>query len=633
MANDVVIRGKFRTEVRSFDYSVESLKEFLALLQTEGDSSAERLLLKFPTVYIIYTKTRQGFHLYVGETNDIVQRTTAHLNNDPRLADKEISGVLESQSLDAGVSRPVKRSHIWQKFRDSDSTILVIGHSLFNKSMTLEVEDRLMLYLAAIDDVATAEKQRVFLSNARRNVQTEYFTHDYVDGAFSDIWMNLRDREPELFPIEQLVRDSALFKASPFHQLNSQQVGAKLAILEAVESAVKTSSSRGSEQSELILVQGGAGTGKTVLLSSVFYDLAHQPVDLDSTDGSEHLEVFMLVNHDEQVTVYSQIAERLGLTSAKDPRVMKPTRFINEGQKKGVIADVVLVDEAHLLWTQGKQSYRGKNQLKDILELARVVIAVFDPNQVLAGNQYWNDDDLRALRERAGEENCLQLDKQMRIDSEGPAEEWITHFVHDSVIDPIPTNDKYRITIFDTPGRLYEEVKYRSESDNSEIEKGLSRLIATYDWRFSSGKKEPKDSSTWDVVIGDFRLPWNNQNSGRRNRSLAWAEQEHTVDEVGSIFTIQGFDLNFAGVILGPSVIYRDGRVQFNKDASMNPNVKNQRKMIIDGKEVRMDLSESLLRNQLNVLLTRGVRGLGIYAVDAELQEALLRAQREGFNL
>ncbi|MGV0421849.1 DNA/RNA helicase domain-containing protein [Corynebacterium sanguinis] len=631
MTNELVIRGKFRTEVRSFDYSAESLRNFLAYIRDKGDSVSQRLLLNFPTVYIVYTRTKQGFHVYVGETNDIAQRTTTHLSNDPRLADSELAGLVSDDPGVNGVSNSVRRSQTWRLFRDRDSKILVIGHSLFNKSMTLEVEDRLMLYLAAIDDVVSAEKRRVFLNNARRNVQTEYFTRDYVDDAFTNIWMRLREREPELIPIEQLVRDSALFKASPFHQLNAQQVGAKLAILDSVEAAIKDAEGPKSDQSQLILVQGGAGTGKTVLLSSVFYDLAHLPVDPDSPTQESTLDVYMLVNHDEQITVYTQIAERLGLSAIKNPRVMKPTRFINSHQAGDQIADVVLVDEAHLLWTQGKQSYRGENQLKDILELARVVVAVFDPNQVLAGNQYWNEDDLRALRERAGEENCLQLDQQMRIDSEGPAEEWIHRFVHGNEVLPIPTNDKYQIQVFGTPEELHEAVKARSKTEgDSQIEKGLSRLIATYDWKFSNGKTKPKDGATWDVVIGDFRLPWNNQQKGRKNSSLSWAEREHSIDEVGSIFTIQGFDLNFAGVILGPSVIYRNGRVQFDPEASMNPNVRNRRGEVVNGKKVMMDVSESLLRNQLNVLMTRGVRGMGIYAVDAELREALIRAQRDG---
>lgn len=138
--------------------------------------------------------------------------------------------------------------------------------------------------------------------------------------------------------------------------------------------------------------------------------------------SQKDFEAFLLVNHDEQVTVYQQIAEKLGLSSKKNPQVMKPTKFINEHQANDEIADVVLIDEAHLLWTQGKQSYRGDNQLADILNHARVVIAVFDPMQFLAGNQYWTDEELEVLEVRAGDSKIVELSEQMRIDSDGPAE-------------------------------------------------------------------------------------------------------------------------------------------------------------------------------------------------------------------
>lgn len=384
---------------------------------------------------------------------------------------------------------------------------------------------------------------------------------------------------------------------------------------------------------KLILVKGGAGTGKTVLLSNIFYDL-FQMGNAETTgklSSQKDFEAFLLVNHDEQVTVYQQIAEKLGLSSKKNPQVMKPTKFINEHQANDEIADVVLIDEAHLLWTQGKQSYRGDNQLADILNHARVVIAVFDPMQFLAGNQYWTDEELEVLEVRAGDSKIVELSEQMRIDSDGPAEKWIRQFVYEGQVGLIPKNDKYKIEVFNSPEDLHSTIRAKSApAKDTEVEKGLSRLIATYDWQFSSGKTRPKDSATWDVVIGDFRMPWNNQGKySRVEKNLSWAERDQTVDEVGSIFTVQGFDLNYAGVIIGPSVKYRNGTIIFDADESENPNVKNRRSLVIDGKSVKKDVSQGLLRNQLNVLMTRGVRGMGIYAVDDELREALLRAQAE----
>lgn len=620
------LRGRPKTVIESFRYSADSLERFLADV-AQADDETSTLLLKYPTVYVIYQVADGGYRVYVGETNNIAQRTKTHLEVDPKkidLSERDLESVLDSVDETANVNP----SH-WNVFRDGDSTIIVIGHSLFNKSLTLDIEDRLMLYLSSVDGVKGANSVR--LANARRNIQTDYFTREYVDETFHSIWRGLRKHDQVLFPLERLIRESALFKASPFHQLNEQQVSAKMQILEAVDRALTPQEfDRTRDESQLILVQGGAGTGKTVLLSSVFYDLV-QARSADTELGlPADFSAFLLVNHDEQVTVYEQIAEKLGLHDDKRPHVMKPTKFISEHQKAGTKADVVLIDEAHLLWTQGKQSYRGKNQLKDILELADVVVAVFDPLQVLAGNQYWSKEQLKELQQRAGDENIINLSQQMRIDSDGPAEEWIRALVDEGRVDTIPTNDRYSIEIFDTPEALHEVIRSKSDpDDDSEAEKGLSRLIATYDWKFSSGKTRPQDSETWDVTIGDFRLPWNNQAKySRAERNLSWAERASTVDEVGSIFTIQGFDLNYAGVILGPSVKLREGRIVFDSSESQNPNVVNKRTVVVNGETEKIDVSEPLLRNQLNVLLTRGVRGMGIYAVDRELREALLEARK-----
>lgn len=625
------IRVENTAIVKSFSYSPEMLEDFLAEAAS-SDEETRRLLLEFPTVYVIYQRADGGYRVYVGETNNIAQRTKTHLEVDSR------TSRLSRLDLDVAF-RPIEDSlneviepSKWKMFRDGDSTILVVGHSLFNKSLTLDIEDRLMLYLSSVEDVSGASS--VQLTNARRNIQTDYFTSDYVDATFESIWQGLRAHDPVLFPIERLIRDSALFKASPFHKLNGQQVGAKAQILEAVDRALTPGEfARGADRSELILVQGGAGTGKTVLLSSVFYDLVqtHKANELSSLGSN--FDAYLLVNHDEQVTVYEQIAEKLGLHNRKQPRVMKPTKFINEHQQSGVKADVVLVDEAHLLWTQGKQSYRGQNQFNDILELADVVVAVFDPLQVLAGNQYWTPEQLATLQDRAGERNIINLTQQMRIDSDGPAEEWIRALVDEGRVEQMPTKDqdKYTIDVFDSPEELHDVVRSKSDpgSDYSEVEKGLSRLIATYDWQFSSGKTRPADSATWDVVIGDFRVPWNNQGTySRAEKQVSWAERESTVEEVGSIFTVQGFDLNYAGVILGPSVKLRNGRIIFDASASRNPNVVSKRTIEVDGEKIKLDVSEQLLRNQLNVLLTRGVRGMGIYAVDDELRQALRDASQ-----
>ncbi len=578
--------------VRRIPFRESALTELVEELRQATPESADaeeaKHLLDYPTVYVVHKGAGQGrFEVYVGETSDIRSRTVQHLRAD----------ILVRED--------------WKGLADApDAQIYVIGHEHFTKSMTLDVENRLMHWLEGSDAVAR-------LHNRKYNPQNDYFRRDLLDAAFRDTWNQLRRHDKHLFPTEKIVRESALFKASPFHKLTQQQLAAKARIHDAIVDA-RVSNATG----QLILVEGSAGTGKTVLLSSLFYDLFMEDVARDVVPGldQDDLEAWLLVNHDQQLTVYEQIALKLGLAQRAGDRVSKPTRFINSRDEGKDPVDVVLVDEAHLLWTQGKQAYRGSNQLTDLRRRARVVVAIFDPQQMVATNQYWEPDELDQLRESATQ--VIKLDEQMRMTSSEATYRWVRDLVDERRVKPLPHDPAYDVKVFDDPHALYAAIRERNE------EHGLSRLTATFDWEFV--EKRSNNGKTWDVEIDTFRMPWNLQleysAAERRDlRGRSWAERTRSIDEVGSTFTVQGFDLDYAGVIIGPSVTYRDGQIVFNPLASANRNA-TQRRTLSDGSKATV--AEDLLRNELNVLLTRGVRGLYLYAVDPELREALLTAQQ-----
>lgn len=97
------------------------------------------------------------------------------------------------------------------------------------------------------------------LNNRRTNAQGDYYTQDEFSQIFSDIWLELNRQDPELFPAEEIIRDSALFKASPFHQLSDDQIAAEESIMDAFSEALAGSGdSADSGLSRLIFVQGVA---------------------------------------------------------------------------------------------------------------------------------------------------------------------------------------------------------------------------------------------------------------------------------------------------------------------------------------------------------------------------------------
>ena len=155
---------------------------------------------------------------------------------------------------------------------------------------------------------------------------------------------------------------------------------------------------------------------------------------------------------------------------------------------------------------------------------------------------------------------------------------------------------------------MYAEIQKR------ESEVKLSRLLAGYGWKWvTKGKSDPH---LYDIEIDGVKLPWN-------RTQLDWISSPTSPGEVGSIHTIQGYDLNYAGVIFGPEVkfkpqtnkIYLDRRNYFDAKGKEN----NKRRGLIYTDD---DILDYVL-NVYRVLLTRGIKGTYIFAVDAELRKYL----------
>ena len=567
----------------------EALDFFENILLPAEDEKTQEIIANFPTVYIHNWQDSGDFEVYVGELNDIFKRTRQH--------------------YDAAVDKSK-----WQrKLMEKDARLFIIGHEHFNKSLTMDIENRRMHYMMSAERVK-------HVHNLRDNPQTSYYPVEELDEIFGRIWRGLRKENKELFPTESAIKDSAIYKASPLHKLTKEQKDARELILQKVSKALENGETR-----QLIFIDGEAGTGKTVLNSSTFYELYCQAEEEEKT-----LKCYLLVNHDEQITVQEQIAEKLGLTAKYGKVVSKPTTFINNHSEDDPV-DVVFVDEAHLLLTQGKQSYHGENQLKDIIARARVTVVMFDENQILTTEQFWEAQILEHYRNQAkAAENHIVLDKQLRMQADPITMDWIDSFTKKGQLKEIPhTVDGYQIKVFDDPEMLDLEIQKKAKEKDS----ALSRVLATYDWEYSR-KRKPDDRlrAYWEVVIGKWHKPWNRELAAELSRKekrkisgLAWAEQPQTINEVGSTFTIQGFDLNYAGVILGPSVKYRNGKIIFAPSESHN-NKAIRNRTLSDG--TKQKFGEMLIQHEVRVLMTRGVNGMYIYACDPELRAALLKAAK-----
>lgn len=301
------------------------------------DEKTQEIIMNFPTVYIHNWQESGDFEVYVGESNDIFKRTRQHYD-------------------------AASDNSKWQsKLLEKDASLFIIGHEHFNKSLTLDIENRLMHYMMSVDRVK-------HVHNLRDNPQTSYYPMEELDEIFSRIWRGLRKENKELFPTESVIKDSAIYKASPLHKLTKKQEKARELIIQKVSDALENG-----EKKQLIFIDGEAGTGKTVLNSSTFYELYCQ-----AEENNKEIKCHLLVNHDEQITVYEQIAEKLGLTEKYGKVVSKPTTFINnhsEGEERIKRTCAIVTDEDIQIVETDSKLYkaeaekRGKSRKKKLADL------------------------------------------------------------------------------------------------------------------------------------------------------------------------------------------------------------------------------------------------------------------------
>lgn len=402
--------------------------------------------------------------------------------------------------------------------------------------------------------------------------------------------------------------NQASFKLSPEKNLSQEQ----FALKRSIETFLNT---HRHDQHAFFVIHGEAGTGKSVLLNSIFCDLqTHARLQPQHPlYGSEN---YLLVNHPEMLKAYKNATDNQPSLRKKDYE--RPTTFINRMDKRGAIADIVLVDEAHLLLTR-RDSYNHffqDNHLDEIIRLSRIVILVFDEQQVLKFKSLWSESQLSRMMNR-WPHDVYVLRHQFRMRADAAVQHWIRCFCRRK-LPPLPSSamnhreGAFEIRVFDDALAMYDAVKEKNAFS------GLSRMLSTYDYPYRL------DGQDYFIEEGRFRLRWDRS---KPNERLPWAERADTIDEVGSVYTVQGFDLNYVGLILGPSVAWDEQREAIVLDpARYEDSAAFQGKALIDNSEA---VKERIMLNAINVLMTRAIHGLYLYAHDVKLRAKLMSLQQK----
>lgn len=395
--------------------------------------------------------------------------------------------------------------------------------------------------------------------------------------------------------------NDARYKLSPFKKLSPEQLNLKNKIMTFINAHL------GQSKHAVFTIYGESGTGKSVVLSQIFNDLqtaARSEAD-DPLNGTKNV---FLVNHPEILKVYQEIAGEQPHLFKKD--FDRPTSFINRRNKDHLTYDIAIIDEAHLLLSRPDRynNFDQQNQLVEIIKHSKIVVLVFDENQVLKTKSYWDRARLSQIVQPYSHEEYV-LHDQFRMQVDPKLVTWIDEFTHGN-LTPVPQHrdDHFDFRIFDDAEAMHQLII----KQNQKV--GLSRIVST------TGYPSKLDGGKHYIVEGNFKLPWDQYNYSRQS----WAEKPETINEVGSIYTVQGFDLNYVGVILRPPIEYdpeTDG-VTINLAKVTDSEIFKKRADLTDPKKLTK-IKKQLIMNTLNVLLKRGVRGLYIYASQSALRKRL----------
>lgn len=497
----------------------------------------------------------------------------------------------------------------------------VVLDPTFNKSVCLDLEAFLIQRLSG-DGLFQVANRNVGITDR------DYYGRDDYQKMFVEIFEALRADGLFSQSLPE-IENSDLFKLSPFKALTEDQEIVVLDILEGLFDDIDAG------RPSQIVVRGEPGTGKTVVAVYLMKLLS----DVQSWDPSQQLETetplaeFFVEGFPELLqgfrfglvvpqmslrkTIQRVFKKTPGLSASM---VMSPFEMGNDADR----FDLLIVDETHRLRQSGNQpagplykmfssineklfghDHPNTTQLDWVKKKSTHQIFLMDQAQSI----HTGDVPSRMLDELTSRSNDqhrnYRLTSQMRVQAGADYVGYVRAVLSDTPSEP-RMFPGYDLRFFDDLAEMRHQIRER------EREMGLARMVAGFAWQWTS--KRNKDA--YDIVIDGVSLRWN-------GTDVDWVNTPGSVDEVGVIHTIQGYDLNYAGVIIGPDLQYDSarGRLVFNRANYYDPTAANN--MPRRGISFTDDEILGLIENIYTVLLTRGMLGTYIYVCETQLRERL----------
>ncbi len=348
----------------------------------------------------------------------------------------------------------------------------------------------------------------------------------------------------------------------------------------------------------VFIVDGGPGTGKSVVAINLLSELTSKG---------------------DNVRYVTKNATPRKVFEARLAGVFSPTRIRNFFSSSDNFYNVkknsfntLIVDEAHRLNKQGGfYGNVGENQIKEIINSSKFSIFFIDEDQRVTTKDIGRKEYIKTIAEDLNV-NIHEgtLPSQFRCSGSNGYLEWldgVLQIQEETAVDSVAELG-YEFRVFDAPDLLHKEIVNKNKIDKR------SRIVAGYCWKWVS----KRDKSLVDINIGEYSARWNLSEHGG-----LFAIHKDSVTEVGCIHTCQGIDFGYVGVIIGPDLLVRNGKVitDGTKRASTDRSLWGITQDVRNNKPEALLTADMIIKNTYRTLMTRGMRGCYIYCTDPETQD------------
>lgn len=359
------------------------------------------------------------------------------------------------------------------------------------------------------------------------------------------------------------------------------------------ESALAAASEASEQTPKVLIIEGGPGTGKTVLAINLLVRLT---------------ELKLLSKY------VSKNAAPRKVYESKLVGTIKRSHFSNFFSGSGAFIDTepntfdaLIVDEAHRLNEKsGLYGNLGENQIKELIDSAKCSVFFIDEDQRVTLSDIGSKQAIRAFAKAKGavvEEYVLS--SQFRCSGSDGYLAWLDDTLGiRPTANPMLETQEYEFKVFDSPQTMHEAINEKNHGNKA-------RVVAGYCWPWLS-KKAPTAA---DIVIGDYKRQWNLDQDG----SL-WIIAENSIEQVGCIHTCQGLEVDYIGVIIGPDLVVRDGNVVTSPDKrdKHDKSIRGWKKMMKEQPALAKEETDLIIKNTYRTLMTRGMKGCYLYCTDKE---------------